>query len=103
MCLKLFFHCYYRLEAIATRVEGIASRLDAIATRVEAIASRLEAIATRVEGIASRLEAIASRKAMGQWGGRKCREVRSVFLPNMKPLACASRENMFGRPSMYGT
>ena len=49
-----------RLEAIATRVEAIASRLGAIATRVEAIASRLEAIATRVEAIANRLEAIAT-------------------------------------------
>ena len=48
-----------RLEAIAIRVEAIASRLEAIAIRVEAIASRLETIAIRLEAIASRLEAIA--------------------------------------------
>ena len=50
-----------RLEAIATRVVAIASRVEAIATRLEAIASRVEAIATRLKAIASRVEAIATR------------------------------------------
>ena len=47
-----------RLEAMAMRLEAIASWLEAIAIRLEAIASRLEAIAIRLEAIASRLQAI---------------------------------------------
>ena len=46
-------HCFYWLEAIASRLEAIASRLVAIASRLEAIFSRLEAIAFRSEAIAS--------------------------------------------------
>ena len=41
------------MEAIAIRLEAIASRLEAIAIRLEAIASRLKAIAIRLEAIAS--------------------------------------------------
>ena len=48
------------MEAIASRLEAIATcRLEAI-TRVEAIAKRLEAIASRLETIATRVEAIAT-------------------------------------------
>ena len=50
------------MEAIASRLEAIASRLEAIASRLEAIASRLEASAGRWEAIASRLEASAGRR-----------------------------------------
>ena len=50
-----------RLEAIAPRLENIATRLEAIAIRLEAIASRLKAIAIRLEAIAPRLDAIAIR------------------------------------------
>ena len=46
------------MEAIALRLEAIASRLEAIALRLEAIASRWEAIALRLEAIPSRLVAI---------------------------------------------
>ena len=48
-----------RVEAIAIRLEAIASRVEAIAIRLEAIASRVEAIAIRLEAISSRLEAVA--------------------------------------------
>ena len=80
------------LEAIAIRVEVIASTLEAIAVRVEAIANRLEAIATWFEAIASRLE-IASRL----WAsGLECRALvgRAEWgLPPLRGLiSCAGAQ-----------
>ena len=60
------------LEAIAIRLEAMASsRLEAIAI-CEAIAIRLGAIASRLEAIASMLEAIASNVKSGLINSSSC-------------------------------